>query len=132
MNLRHAAAVGLLSVALAGCSSTPSGPYLCTDIYAYLTAIAVDTAGQPVSGLTIRDSVPRTGAAWDETQQPVLGAGSVVIFSDGDQQRVSRTRTEPVTVSGHGTAGSFSASYVFDATGCHVEKVSGPDSVVVR
>ncbi len=124
--------VGLLGVALAGCSSTPSGPYLCTDIYAYITAIAVDSTGQPVSGLAIRDSVPRTGTAWDETQEPVLTPGSVVIFSDGDQQRVSRTRTEPVMVLGHGTAGSFSASYVFDATGCHVGRVSGPDTVAVR
>ncbi len=116
----------------AGCAS-PTGPgRVCTALYAYLTAVVVDTAGHPVTGLAIHDSVPRTGLAWDEAQEPFPGSGAAVIFADADQQKVSRTRTEPVMVSGHGTGGSFSASYVFDATGCHVGKVSGPDTVVVR
>jgi hypothetical protein len=128
---RHAL-LGAVTTLLAGCSSSPTRPRVCTAIYAYLTATPIDAQGAPVYGLAVRDSVPRTGTAFDEPQLTLFDTSRVVIFSDGDQGKVSTTHTEPVIVSGSGTAGTFTADYVFDATGCHVEKVSGPDTVVVR
>ncbi len=117
---------------LAACSSDSTGGRVCTDLFAYISVITVDSAGHPLDApLAVRDSVPRNGVAFDEAQQPFPGVDAITIFSDADQHKVSNTHTEPVTVRGTGTAGSFTADYVFDATGCHVEKVSGPDTVVV-
>ena len=122
----------LALAALAGaCGSQSGGGRVCTDLFAFITAIAVDTSGKPVTGLAVSDTVTRTGHGFDVAQQAYGPDGTVTIFSDSNLGDV-RESGDAVRVTGIVGAARFAADYVFGSDGCHVRKVSGPDTVVVR
>lgn len=134
-------ALVLLGVALlGGCSGqSPGSGQVCTALFAYVTTTVVDSTGQPVNDLAIRDSVLRTGHAFDVANQSLAltTPGSYVILSDNDLDSV-RATGDSVRVSGSsvnaGPAPSpgFSVTYVLGSDGCHVKKLAGPDTVVAR
>lgn len=130
----------LAASVLCACSSHDTEPgYFCTALFAYITVTAVDSAGQPVNDLAIRDSVLRTHQASDVTDQSLalLTPGTYVIFADnymdsvrasGDSVRVTGTSSSV----GPAPSPGFSTVYVFGNDGCHVKKLAGPDTVVAR
>ena len=120
----------LLAVATSACTTSSSGG-ACTAIFAYITAVAVDAGGQPVTGLAVADTVVRTGHGFAVPQDAVFLAGTVDIFSDNFMGEV-RESGDAVRVTGTAAGKGFSASYTFGSDGCHVRKVAGPDTVVVR
>jgi hypothetical protein len=116
---------------VASCGSDGGGQ-ACTDLFAFITATAINGSGQPVSNLAIRDSVIRTATGFDISQEGTLNsAGTIVVFSDSYLANV-RESGEPVLVSGTGAGLGFAAGYQFGTDGCHVRKISGPDTVVVH
>jgi len=119
-----------LSVAIAGvpaCSDAMPGA-VCTESFAYVLVQAQTSAG-PIMGLTISDSVLRTGASFPVPQNGIPVPGSYVIIDDNFRGQL-RTSGDSVRVTGWENGEVFSAIYVFDVPdGCHVRKVSGPDIV---
>ncbi len=136
---KRAVAYGLLALSLGACSNSPSGGQVCTALYAYITTTAVDSAGQPVNDLAIRDSVLRTHQAFDITDQSlgISTPGTYAIFSDSYLSAV-RESGDAVQVTGNsestgpGPHPQFSTQYTFGSDGCHVKKLAGPDTVVAR
>ena len=116
------------------CACSTDRPMACTASFAYITVFAHDGAGHPVPPVfTITDTIRRTGQSFTMSQDftEVSPLGTYVIFDDNQQTRI-RSSGDSVRVSGSGTAGRFSADYVFGVPdGCHVSKLSGPDSVLV-
>ncbi|MES1259436.1 MAG: hypothetical protein ABUL71_02490 [Gemmatimonadota bacterium] len=112
------------------CSSTGGGT-VCTDLFAFLTVVPIDAGGAPVAGpFVVTDTVQRTGAVLTVAQQgyPV---GSATIFSDSYRSAI-REAGDSVRVTGVATGGSFHATFLIGTDGCHIRKLSGSDTVVVR
>jgi hypothetical protein len=125
---RAPALIGLCS-ALA-CSNSHDDGHACTDLYAYVTAVPIDSVGTLVPGpFTITDSVVRTGAVFDIDQVGL--PGQLTVFNDSHMAAVSASG-DNVVVLGRGGGGIFRAAYVFSGGSCHIAKVSGPDTVVVH
>ena len=120
--------VPFLSIAtLHACSAEVPGA-VCTESFAYVLVRAQTSAG-PITGLTITDSVLRTGVRFTVPQNGIAVAGSYVILDDNFRGQV-RSSGDSVQVTGYDGGNVFSAMYVFDVPdGCHVHKVSGPDVV---
>jgi hypothetical protein len=76
-----------LCAALSGCGTEP---HACTAVFVAVTATIVNAAGQPLSGVSITDTVRRTGAVLDLTAgSPSTSPGIVTIFSDAFLQAVA-------------------------------------------
>jgi len=133
VNVPCGASVLVMGAALLWACSTDQQT-VCTASFAYITVYAHDGAGHPVPPVfTITDTIRRTGQSFTMSQDfnEVSPIGTYVIFDDNQQTRI-RSSGDSVRVSGSGTAGRFSADYVFGVPdGCHVSKLSGPDSVLV-
>ena len=119
--------VGVLIACL--CAACTNGD-VCTTNFAIIQVAAVTPSGEPVTGLAIRDSLVRTGQAFDVEQMPNTRAGEYQVFHDGLGHRLPRS-TEAVYVTGTDATRGFSANFVFEAGECHVIKRGGPDTVVV-
>ena len=121
----------LLAAGVASCvDSDPSLPCACTLEFRLFTVTVMDVAGQPAEGVSI--SVRRVSDRAVLTDNSTLdqGPGVYVILTDSNINDVSEDGTEVEVVGTLGDAG-FTAEYVFDrdACHCHVNKVSGPDTV---
>ncbi len=103
---------------------------LCTTDFAMVQVTAVTAAGDPVAGLAIRDSLTRTGHAFDIMQMSGTRLGDYQVFTDGHRRELPR-EVETVRVTGTDGARGFTADFVFRAGECHIAKLSGPDTVVV-
>lgn len=129
---RLAAAAACIAMVVSSACSSPDSGLVCTASFAYLTAIAVDSTGAPVAGLLVSDSVLRTGKRFDIGQLNGMGtAGTMVIWDDNHLTSV-RQSGDSVRVTGSTTTRGFDATFEFGSDGCHVRKLSGPDTVVVR
>jgi hypothetical protein len=123
---------GLLAiiVAASGCSSDSQAA--CTTLFATSGVVVLDSVGAPVSGIVVTDTVVRTGHSLVIAQFPTgILDGHATVFTDAEQGDVLASGDAVVAT---GTLGvrSFRASFVFGSDGCHLQKISGPDTVVVR
>jgi hypothetical protein len=115
---------------LAACDTTDS--IVCTTEFAAVTVTVVDASGAPVLDATVTSTLVRTG----ETLEPIwLGLptpGTYVIVDDGSRDKL-RTSGDTVAVTAQRNAGpSTAATYFIDVPGgCHVHKVTGPDTLSV-
>ena len=120
------------AVAAVACGNDGGNQQVCTDLFAYITTIAVDSAGQPVPGpFTVRDSVQRTGAVFTIAGVGLDTPGLVTVFSDTQLDAV-RQSGDAVTMTGSGSGKSFGAVFSFGSDGCHVRRIAGPDTVVAH
>jgi hypothetical protein len=99
-----------------------------------LTATLVNGSGQTISGVSVTDTVVRTRAIL-EVGSPAIdlppdGIAAVGIFSDAFIQTVLPFG-EDVVVAVTADGASGSARYRFESDGCHVQKLAGPDTLVV-
>jgi len=136
-------AIGVVAtVLLAGCveqPAEPGGDCVCTTQFVQVAITVLDAQGLPVSGLTIKVTMPRTGQILDPSR---LSQGSepgrYVIFNDAFKNLVApenRESGEEIRVVGSLKDPIFDETYRIGAPGechCHVAKVSGPDTVRVR
>jgi len=120
----------LVCALVAGCRAAPNGGSVCTDLFAFVTAAAVDTAGGRLTHVVITDSIPRTGHVFVVTQQQ-YPVGTVTAFSDSYRNELAST-ADTVGLSGTSDQGWFVAQYVLRDDGCHIQKLAGPDTVIAR
>ena len=120
----------LTAVMVIGCGTEPT---LCTSELRAITIVVRTADGSPVPGLTILDTVLRTGEGF-EVPQGGGGAPQQLhrIFDDSFLPRI-RPTGDSVRVTGvEGATPRFAADFAFDAPGgCHVRKVAGPDTVTI-
>ena len=105
-------------------------PCVCTLEFRFFTVTVLDVAGQPAEGVSISVRRVSDGAVLTENSSLDPGPGVYVILSDGNIDDVSEDGTT-VEVVGTLEDMGFMAEYVFgrDACQCHVNKISGPDTV---
>jgi hypothetical protein len=96
-----------------------------------VSATVVNGAGQPLSDVSVIDTVRRTGAVLQVTDGFLsLSPGQVIIFSDAFVQSVGLIGDEVIVVA-TAAGRSGSGTYRFASDGCHVRKVAGADTLVV-
>ena len=120
------------SVAGGGCKmpADQSG-CVCTQDFRFLIITVRDGSGQPVTGVSITVTQVRTGQVL-AVQQGAPTAGIYVILDDSFKSQISSS-AETLHVVGQKGTSSFAVDYsvAVDSCGCHVSKVSGPDSITL-
>ena len=124
------AAIGVLS---AGCHSTALPGCVCTTLFAIIQVTVVDTTAAPLAGLSPAITLLRTSQSIVPDQTGV-GGGRYNVITDGEHSLI---RPSGDTLRFVVTAGARSAraDFAVDEPGscaCHVNKVSGPDTLVLR
>jgi hypothetical protein len=125
--LRLLAAIGLCA-AVSGCGTDA---LVCTAVFVAIPATVVNGAGQALSGVSVTDTVRRTGAVLNVTNgSSSPSPGTVIIFSDVFLSAITPLGDDVIVVA---TAGGHAgnATYRFGSDGCHVRKLAGPDTLVV-
>jgi hypothetical protein len=122
-----------LCASLSGCSTEP---HACASVITAVTASIVNATGQPLSGLSVTDTVPRTGEVLHvssgspaDTLSP-NGIRRLPIFKDTFKGALAPAGDEVivvVTADGRSTSGRY--QFAFD--GCFVQKLAGPDTLLV-
>jgi hypothetical protein len=104
----------------------------CTEEFRTATVFVVDEGERPVTDAIVQTFLVRTGELVPVTSILDLMPGSYLILDDGATSLIpSGTEEFRVTVTRGGGA-PIEALYVFEAPqGCHIAKVSGPDTLVV-
>ena len=101
----------------------------CTDLYAAVGVSVVDASGAPVTGL---ESVSRFEDSGQELRltQSGIADGFYLIVDDSQLPRISKAG-EAVRFDARGTRGAVAGQFLIGSDGCHVEKIDGPDTLVM-
>lgn len=122
----------LLAAGSGGCDDA-AGNCACTEEFrAYLVTV-LDDAMQPANGVTLTRVNLRTGKVLEPTWLGMPTPGAYVVADDGLIDEFSSAGdTVRVTFSQGGS--SFTTDFKFSVSApcfCHVEKIFGPDTVVM-
>ena len=116
---------------LIGCTEAPSNSCVCTEEFRTYVIVVVNAAGTPVTNLTPSVTLVRTGQPITPLASPVGGTYPVLsdaelplIQSSGDMVRF-------VVASGQ-ESGTADITFAATPCRCHIEKVGGPDTLVLR
>ena len=118
-------------LSLIGCAEASSNSCACTEEFRTYVIVVVNAVGTPVANLTPSVTLVRTGQPITPLASPV--GGTYPAFSDAELPLVQSSgdlvRFEVASGQASGTA-----DITFAATPCrcHIEKVSGPDTLVLR
>lgn len=124
----------LLIIATVSCS-TVDEDCMCTEEYRFFLVTVVDTLGIPVDSLdiSIRD---KDGDELDVLQEShPFGPGNYTVLNDSfTQMFCSCTTPEKIYFSATDGSRIATGEYLFntDKCRCHINKVSGPDTLVLR
>jgi hypothetical protein len=129
------AAMGLATV-LAGCTES-STDLVCTMEFRTLTVQVHDEAGQPVPDAALRVHRSDTDEAWPPVTAggPVdAGRGTYAVIDDSHLPLIQPSERVPLTLTATRSGPSAAAGtvlWVVTSDGCHVSRVSGPDTLTV-
>ncbi len=122
--------IGIAALGLAACDT--SNGVVCTLEFRALTVTLLDSAGQPVLDAATVTTLPRTGDTLAITWLGTPVGGTYVYVDDGAINTI-RELGDSLRVDVDRSAGTdFAIAYFVDVpSGCHVNKVTGPDTMVV-
>jgi hypothetical protein len=101
-------------------------------MFASVPVTVIDGAGQPVEAATVTAVLVRTGQTLVPTGLILTTPGTYPLVDDGSTSVIQRSG-EAVQAHISKGAQSLSVDYVFAVPdGCHVSKVSGPDTVALQ
>lgn len=107
------------------------GPVACTEEFRVATVYVEDASAAAVTDASVRTYLVRTGELVPVTSIIDLVPGHYVILDDS-ATRLIRSDAEPFRVTAERGGTPVEALYTFRAPqGCHIEKVSGPDTLMV-
>lgn len=106
----------------------------CTMSFAMITVRVVDTTGALVEGATIAVTRARTGENVQLHDQGLPYAGTYVVLDDSWREKVDPAGERfDVTASKDGRQGSAQLTIGAPGAGhCHVQRLAGPEQIVVR
>ena len=116
---------------LAACND-PAGSCACTEEFRYFTVTVLDDATQPATNVALTRTNLRTGKVLEPGWLGDLVPGVYLVADDGLVSEFS-TGGDTLRVTGVQGGATFTADYVFavDACRCHLQRVSGPDTVII-
>jgi hypothetical protein len=123
----------LISLAVAGsCSRVIEPPVSCTEVFVTATVTVLDQTNAAVNGATVVVTVPRTGETLTPQSLALWAQGVYPIVDDAARTKLRETG-DSVHVSVVSPNGDAVGKYFFDVpSGCHINKVSGPDTLKVQ
>ncbi len=122
--------LALTIAVLAACDT--SAPIACTSVLLTVTVTVVDTLGIPVSDATVTSTLMRTGEILVPASLALLTGGTYIVVDDGSRARLRASGDTVAVTARRGTGAIIAAPYFIDVPGgCHVHKVSGPDTLTV-
>lgn len=132
--MKYLLGVILIFIALNSCSDLDED-CMCTEEYRFYLVTVIDTLGVPVDSLTVTIT-DKDGDELDVTQDPnPLGAGKYAVLNDSFIQMFCSCGTSQ-TIYFSATDGNRIAEgeYLFntDECKCHINKVSGQDTLVLK
>lgn len=125
--------MAVLILAVSGCSGDPmsGGDAACTASFAIMIVKVVDGGGRPVPDASVTATLLRTGQVLVPTTLALSVPGTYVLVDDGSTHLIRRSGDAVQAQVSRGGV-SITADYVFNAPGgCHINKVSGPDTVTL-
>lgn len=127
----HRMIVAAAALWLIGCAEAPSNSCVCTEEFRTYVIVVVNAAGTPVPNLTPTVTLVRTGQLITPQSSPV--GGHYPVISDAELPLI-QSSGEIVRFAVASDQGAGTADITFAATPCrcHIEKVSGPDTLVLR
>ena len=132
--MRAGALIGTV-LSLAACSDDACETVACTMEFRTFSVAVVNEAGEPVTGLAPVVTMVRTG---EELDLPDMGPGDpesgvYLVMTDGNAALIQQDE-EPVRFTATTGQLSVTGDFVFGMTmcRCHVEQLSGPDTLVMR
>lgn len=132
--MKYLLGVILIFIALNSCSDLEED-CMCTEEYRFYLVTVIDTLGVPVDSLTVTIT-DKDGDELDVTQDPnPFGAGKYTVLNDSFiQMFCSCTTPEKIYFSATDGIRTASGEFMFntDECKCHINKVSGPDTLVLR
>ena len=115
---------------LAACHEASTG--VCTEVFAIATVTVVDSVSAPAATATVTTTLLRTGETLTPTSVMDFVTGVYPILDDGAVPKL-RIAGDSIRVRAVQGAAAAEAVYRFEVPGgCHIERVSGPDTLVVR
>ncbi|HEX5819018.1 MAG TPA: hypothetical protein VFY20_09070 [Gemmatimonadales bacterium] len=107
-------------------------PVACTEEFRTATVFVADANAEPVTDATVRTYHVRTGELVPVTSIIDLVSGYYVILDDNATRLIPSGVEQFRVTASRGEGAATEAFYGFSAPqGCHIEKVSGPDTLVV-
>jgi hypothetical protein len=126
--LGSAATSGLL-ILLSGCSDPAGGA--CTASFVGYTLVVTDQSGAPAGQANVSVTLERTGEHLESSPLGPYPTGTYPLIDDGAIGKLLPSGEAVRAVASKGSV-SVQADFVFDVPGgCHVHKVSGPDTVAL-
>jgi hypothetical protein len=121
----------LVALTVTACNDS-TGACACTEEFRYFTVTVLDDAMQPATNVTLTRTNLRTGQVLEPGWLGDLVPGAYLLADDGQVSRFS-TSGDTLRVTGTQGGATFSADYVFavDACRCHLQRVAGPDTVII-
>ncbi len=101
----------------------------CTANFVTLSLRVVDETDQPVSGVNITVTLQRTGKVLDAGREQF--AGDYVITDDLGRDKFSSS-ADRLMIVGSKDNKRFQTQFEVRNDGCHIEKISGPEVVVLK
>ena len=124
----------LLIIGLVSCS-TVEEDCMCTEEYRFYLVTVVDTLGVPIDSLTVTIK-DKDGDELDVAQYPhPFGTGKYTVLNDSfTQMFCSCTIPEKIYFSATDGNSVAAGEFLFntDECKCHINKVEGPDTLVLR
>ena len=120
------------AAALGACAGDALNGGACTAMFASIPVTVIDGAAQPVEAATVTATLVRTGQTLPPTALILTTPGTYPLVDDGSTSLIRRSGD---AVQAHISRGaqSLTVDYVFAVPGgCHVSKVSGPDTVTLQ
>lgn len=121
-------------IVVSSCNSTNSNDRFCTAIFLGSAVSVLTPDGNLADSVQVRITIgngesfdPCTRTLGDYCDQQ--GPGKYIIFHDGIRDEIDEGENAAVLVEGTRGELSFTREFVFTNDGCHVAKVSGPDTV---
>lgn len=122
----------LLPLLLAAACNDDDEQAACTEEFRTATVFVADANAQPVTDATVRTYLVRTGEPVPVTSIIDLIPGYYVILDDNATRLIPSGVEQFRVTASRGGGPATEAIYGFGAPqGCHIEKVSGPDTLVV-
>jgi hypothetical protein len=100
----------------------------CTDSFNSIVVRVVDSTGAPVDGLEAVTRFEDSGQELRLVQG--FGFGSYTIVDDTQLPRIS-SDGEALRFDARGPRGAVAGQFLIGSDGCHVEKIDGPDDLVL-